>query len=57
MESEDIIAITVRYLTASGIVVRPEVYPPSAAPEATRVSKDERKEMRVQRRALRKEKR
>jgi hypothetical protein len=47
----------VRYLTMIGKYVHPEVYPPSAAPEATRVSKDEQKEMRVQRRALRKEKR
>jgi hypothetical protein len=33
----------VRYLTMTGITVRPEVYPPAAAPEATRVSKDERR--------------
>jgi len=31
-------------LTMIGRPVRPEVYPPSAAPEATRVSKDERGE-------------
>jgi hypothetical protein len=29
-------------LTMIGITVRPEVYPPSAAPEATRGSKDDR---------------
>jgi hypothetical protein len=32
----------VRYLTMIVTTVRPEVYPPKAAPEATRVSKDER---------------
>jgi hypothetical protein len=30
-------------LAMIGTSVRPEVYPPSAAPEATRVSKDERR--------------
>ncbi|MFH1124983.1 MAG: hypothetical protein V1758_15110 [Pseudomonadota bacterium] len=34
----------VRYLTMTGNTVRPEVYPPTAAPKATRVSKDEQGE-------------
>ncbi|MFH1124145.1 MAG: hypothetical protein V1758_10865 [Pseudomonadota bacterium] len=32
------------YLTMIGKTVRPEVYPPTAAPKATRVSKDEQGE-------------